>query len=147
MSSKKKSILSGISYKGLYVLLGVMVMAMVIAAVIAVWAPKSFTTSVSQAKEAVLILAFENEGRGREFQGEVVDNMTILDALIASAQAGDIDLDYKFTADNQINILELDGFNGEQKKLAFFVNGNQIDSAIIHKITLNPGDKVEVKLE
>jgi len=102
----------------------------------------------SQAGEASLVLTFEKNGEGRKFTGEVIPGMTILTALIASSQAGDIKLDYE-GKDNKVTINGLDGFLADvsDKELAFYLNGLKIEEENIHLVAVRAGDIIEVRLE
>lgn len=119
-------------------------------AAVSVWLVVSFLISPDRYnREATLILAFENEGKGRIFQGEVVAGMTIFDALIASSEAGQIKLDYDMDSDNKIKIETLNGYYDilKDQYLVFYLNNGKIDRESIHTIEIKPGDTVEVRLE
>lgn len=102
-----------------------------------------------ETNEATLVLSFENGGQGRMFTGEVVSGMTILEALFASSEAGNIKLEYETNKDNKITISRLDGYYSQKADqiLAFYLNGLKIDKEDIHFTAIKPGDRVEVKLE
>ena len=98
--------------------------------------------------EATLILSFENGGKGRMFQGEVIDGMTVLSALIASSEAGQIKLQYSFNSENKAVIESLNGYSRDSKpKITFYLNNNHIDTGDINQIPINGGDIIEAKLE
>lgn len=99
-------------------------------------------------EEATLILSFENGGKGRVFQGEVVDGMTVLEALRASSEAGQIDLKYSFDAESKVAINALNGyFKDSDVKISFYLNNNHIDTGYINKIPISGGDIIEARLE
>lgn len=100
-------------------------------------------------KEATLLLAFENNGQGRMFTGEVVNGMTILDSLLVSSEAGQIKLIYHLDQNGKLIIEELDGYTAgaSDKKLAFYLNGVKMATEEINRATISPGDKIEVRIE
>ena len=95
------------------------------------------------------MLAFENNGQGRMFEGEVIENMTVLDALVVSSNAGKIELKYSVSADGKVFISGLDGYNRttNPKKLVFYLNGFKIYDEQINSTIIKPGDNIEVRLE
>lgn len=146
MSSKNKSTIFSIFYKdfqiaviaGLLVLVGI------------VWLGSAIILPKIGNKEAALLLAFENEGKGRMFQGEVIEGMTILDALITSSEAGEIKLRYVMEENkNKITIMELNGYYASLSPghLAFYLNSRKVGTEEIHSVLIKPGDKITVKLE
>lgn len=102
-----------------------------------------------QNREATLLLAFEDEGKGRMFTGKVIGGMTILDALTVSANAGQIQLKYNVSADGKVVIYGLDGYNSNSngKKITFYLNQIRIESELINLTRIKPGDSIEVRLE
>lgn len=119
-------------------------------AVVFVWLMISFFIySGLRSGEATLILAFENDSEGRMFQGEVVDDMTVLDALITSAEAGQIAIRYNFDDNNGVNVISLDGYDkvSSEKQIVFYVNRKRVDERDINMKKIKPGDTIKVKLE
>ena len=95
--------------------------------------------------EATLILVFGNQER--MFQGEVVDNMTVLDVLRAATKAGQINLEFVVDAD-RTSITKLDGhLVGSEERFKFLLNGFLIEESDIHNKTVKAGDIVEIKLD
>jgi hypothetical protein len=99
--------------------------------------------------EATLVLAFENNGQGRAFTGEVVRRMTIFDALLASSDAGNIEIKYEIDPSGKIKITELNSFTKEleKKNLVFYLNNKKIDEDSIARVEIHPGDTIEVQLQ
>ena len=99
--------------------------------------------------QATLILAFENNGQGRIFMGEVVPRMTVLDALITSSRAGRIEFKYVINPNNQTKIVGLNSYTDTlaKKHLTFYVNKDRVDESSINKVEIKPGDTIEVNLE
>jgi len=89
--------------------------------------------------EASLIINYEETKRA--FAGEVIDNMTILDAVRTSAKAGNFDFDY------QEDVLKrIDEIEQNEKKWNAYLNGTEIQESL-DKVLIKAGDKIELKLE
>ena len=75
--------------------------------------------------------------------------MSILDALIASSGAGQIEIKYSISAGGSVKISSLDGYdrNSTAKRLVFYRSDKRIEEAVINSIAVKPGDKIEVRLE
>lgn len=84
----------------------------------------------------------------RAFEGEVLKDMSILDALIISSQIGNFEIGYNLSNDklslSMVDDLKNEGF---AKKWNFYLNGQLIDSYTIHKTKVMPGDKILLRLE
>lgn len=108
----------------------------------------NFFADISK-NEASLFFDFDNMKRA--FAGEVMDNMTILDALNAAVAAGKIKLIYKVDEKNNTEIIELDGHSLDldinKKQINFYLNSQKINQNEINKINIRPGDKIIVKTE
>lgn len=103
--------------------------------------------SSSRSNEAEISIDFGD--RVRVFQGEVIENMTILDALTAAVIAGGVPL--LFSIDTARDITQVTTSQTtteliETKKIQFYVNGSLINGAKIHQTPIRPQDKVIVKL-
>lgn len=106
-----------------------------------------------------LISGFNNDSRDlahleinignnrRAFEGEIIEGMTVLEAIQASALAGNIIFQYTADGNGRLVITSLDGY--ELKKsdqpLSFFLNNKKIDSAKIHSTLINGGDTMVIK--
>ncbi len=103
-----------------------------------------FLTSRSQSAEAQLIILSSDQER--IFQGEVVEDMVVLDALNASARAGNIPLSFSIDEVRDATIItQLDGHDAGDT-IRFFINSNLIDGHKIHSIPLRSGDVITVKI-
>jgi len=98
---------------------------------------------VSQPKigtnEALVVIDFGNNKRA--FAGEVIDGMTITDALGASAKAGNFNYIYQNGTLEKVDGLEKDG-----GQWAVFINGTKVEEPL-DKITIKPQDKIELRFE
>lgn len=98
----------------------------------------------------VAYLEVNISGTRRAFEGEVVSGMTVLDALDASALAGNISFKYEIDKKtHELKIVTLDGYSAVEapRNATLFLNLVRVDVGTIHSIPLNPGDRILVKLE
>ena len=96
---------------------------------------------------ATLAINFDN--LKRSFEGEVVADMTILDALNMAMTAGKIKLNYALGENNQTRVMEINDHLNKvgNKHFAFFLNDKRIDSENLNKTKIKPGDSVVIKYE
>lgn len=80
------------------------------------------------------LVVFEDGANKRYFAGEVADNMTVLDAIQASAEMGGFDIN---TVDGGIAINRTTGWK-------FYLNGNQIPQPL-NEYIIRPRDKIELR--
>lgn len=94
-------------------------------------------------------LEIETSDGERAFEGEVVDDMTLLEALQVSALAGNISFKYLMEQDDKTKIMSLDGYSADNKeeKLAIYLNEKKVENDYIHKIIIKPGDLISIKAE
>jgi len=108
--------------------------------------PEMFFSS----NDRIAYLEVNNSGTRRAFEGEVVNGMTVLDALDASAAAGNISFKYEIDKKtNELKIITLDGYSATKtaKSAMLFLNLVRVDMAKIHSIPINSGDRILIKLE
>lgn len=91
--------------------------------------------------EAVLIIDF-GENNKRAFSGEVIEGMTVFDALLVSARAGNVSFDFKNNSLKRIDWL----FQENGKKWNVYFNRKKVEEDL-NDILIKPGDKIELKLE
>ncbi|MBI2068722.1 MAG: hypothetical protein HYT67_01290 [Candidatus Yanofskybacteria bacterium] len=96
---------------------------------------------------ATLAVNFDN--LKRTFEGEVVEDMTVLDALNMAMAVGKIKLNYALDEKNQTRIMEINDHLNRvgDKHFGFFINDKQIDSKDLNKINLKAGDSIVIKYE
>lgn len=96
---------------------------------------------------ATLVINFETEKRF--FEGEVVKDMTILDALNAAISVGKIKLNYAVDADGDVNIMEIDshtnGING--KYFVFYLNSTRVAPKDLNREVIHNSDSIEIRNE
>lgn len=105
------------------------------------------TPVTSSPTQASLLINFEN--KQRLFEGTVVSGMTMLDALGAATTAGQIKLKYAISANNEVQITEINDHinHTANKTFNFYLNGDKVDSKNINQIPIQNGDKVEIRFE
>lgn len=94
------------------------------------------------------MLKIEGEGYTRAFEGEVVEGMTVFEAIQASSTAGNISFKYTFVSGK----LVVESFNGyvadsSSKSLDFYLNSSRIEADKLHNILIKGGDVVLVKIQ
>ena len=96
---------------------------------------------------ATLFINFETEKRF--FEGEVVKDMTILDALSMAVSVGKIKLKYAIDISGNVNIMEIDDHtNGTSDKyFVFYLNSKIVATKDLNKELVNNGDRIEIKNE
>ena len=96
---------------------------------------------------ATLVIAFQGQNE-RVFRGEVIQDMTVLDAILASAEAGDIRFRYFVNDQNEVEIVIINGQDQLRidKQLIFSLNGEFIKSENIHKTHIDPGDEIKINI-
>src|SRR3989344_5253552 len=98
----------------------------------------------------VAYLEVNDNGIRRAFEGEVVGGMTVLDALDASALAGNINFKYEIDRkNNELHIITLDGYSATKtsRDAMLFLNLVRVDISKIHAIPLSFGDRILIRLE
>lgn len=96
--------------------------------------------------EATLLIDFE--GVKRKFQGEVVEKMTVLDAVNAATAAGEIELIYSIDRENNTKIAAInDHLTEGGKQFVFYVNSEKLNSNTLNKTYIKPGDEIAIRLK
>ena len=85
----------------------------------------------------------------RQFEGEVVEDMTILDALNMAMAAGKIKLNYSLDENNRTTIMEINDHLNHVggRQFAFYLNDKKVDSGDLNKTELKAGNEVVIKYE
>lgn len=87
--------------------------------------------------------------RKKAFEGEIVGEMSVLDAVLASGRAGELEIKYALIHD-QTDILKINGHIEDglsEKTWSFYLNGEKIKTSEIHRIKIKSGDKILVRFE
>jgi hypothetical protein len=107
---------------------------------------ESSSVDKSRGQAASLMLDFEN--MKRMFEGEVVEKMTILDALNASVTAGQIKLLYTVDINNDTAVVGIDDHIAVgDKNFSFHINGKKLNTKDLNRTFVDPGDTITVRLE
>lgn len=85
---------------------------------------------------ASLVLHYQG-GQMRKFSGEVVDHMTILEAIQASSQGANFNFQYK------PNYLSIDG---RSKDIKIELNNHLVPVNMIGQMTIKRGDLIDIAL-
>jgi len=111
--------------------------------IIAAWSLFKMPVQQPPSTTATLILDLGKESR--TFEGEALESMTILDTLIASANAGKIDFDYTFSEEG-VKITLLNGHSASNSPIdfSFSINSNEVPASQIDKMTVEPGDTIKI---
>ena len=81
------------------------------------------------------------------FEGPVIDGMTLLDTLAASAAAGNFDFDFALDKNGKIKSVVLDGRPGGNQRWQFYLNKKPVANPDLPEIRIRAGDLIEAKLE
>lgn len=83
----------------------------------------------------------------RAFEGPVIKDMTILQALNSASRGGDLDIRYSLGKDGSVNLASIGGsFNGA-KSWHFYLNGELIKTGELDKVRIKKGDLIEARYE
>lgn len=109
---------------------------------LAVWA--IFKLPIDQPM-ATLVLDLGSEKR--IFEGEALENMTILDTLIVSSIAGNITFEYAYNENKGVQIIHLNGHSTYDPLVGFlfYLNSRPVQVSEIDKISVKPGDSIKVE--
>jgi len=97
-------------------------------------------------KPARLTIKFD-DGKVRAFEGPVVENMTVLQALLSASYGGNFDVRYSLNEDGSINLSSINGMTNGPKRWNFYLNGKLIGSGEISKVKIRKGDSIEARYE
>ncbi len=113
----------------------------------------AFKISVSQLEDrggsSLATLAINFDGLNKNFEGEVTDDMTILDALNIAMAAGKIKLHYVLDENNKTRVTEIDGHinDGMRGEFTFYLNDKKVPAEKLNETELEAGDSVVIKYE
>lgn len=86
-------------------------------------------------------------GEKRAFEGKALNDLTVLEALIASSRGGNFKVKYALLND-QVDIYKIkDLTENNSNKWNFYLNGKKVETSQIHKIKVKPGDKIYINYE
>lgn len=93
---------------------------------------------------ATLVINLQAEKRF--FEGEVLANMTMLDALNAAVSVGKIKFNYAIDKSGNVNVVEIDGHaNGiGGKNFVFSLNSKKVATKDLNRKKVNNRDRIEI---
>ena len=97
-------------------------------------------------KPARLTIKFDPNDT-RTFEGSVVKDMTVLQALLSASRGGGFDVRYSLGKDGSVNLASIDkSFNGA-KSWHLYLNGELIKAGELDKVIIKKGDLIEARYE
>ena len=109
--------------------------------IVAVLAAAGLVLNLIFSKPTASLLLDYGNGEVRKFNGEVIEYMTVLDALVAASNGDDFKIEYP--RDNlDLRSILIDGKNKVEIKL----NGNAVPVSMISRTMIGHEDLIEVKL-
>jgi len=91
---------------------------------------------------AVLTINFGN-GTKRAFEGDVVENETLLDALTLASKAGN----FRYKLDKKMNLATIETFTATgERKWQWYINDKKINKPL-SEVILNNADTILIKYE
>ena len=115
------------------------------AGVLAVFLAINFYGSKADFGTAELSVLFP-DGAKRSFSGEIIEGMTVFDAILAPVRGGNFSVDY--SADGGVlEIRSVDGVAGKgTDKWQIYLNREIVDTTQIDSTGIKSGDKIELTL-
>jgi hypothetical protein len=94
-------------------------------------------------------LAINFETLQKYFEGDVIEGMTILDALNMAVSAGNLKLNYIIDKSGNVSVVEIDGYtNGTNNKyFVFYLNSAKVPTEDLNKQIIHGGDKIEIRYQ
>jgi hypothetical protein len=92
---------------------------------------------------ATLIISLDKGSR--MFQGEVIEGMTVLDALITSSNAGNIYFNYTMRNDGTIDVTEINGHSKNNSNFIYYLNDLIIEDRDLDRTNIKAGDNIRVE--
>lgn len=123
------------------------ILLIVLLGIISFFKPSFNLSDSNPSGTATLFINLETEKRF--FEGEVVEGMTILDALSMAVSVGKIKFNFTIDESGNVNVLEIDGhINGVSNKyFAFYLNSGKVDPEDLNKELIHNGDRIEIRNE
>ena len=96
---------------------------------------------VSQSRLSIIF----NNNDIRKFQGQVVPNMTIADAIYSASAHSDFEFRYHINQEGDLEVMNIGSYVSSKtlSRWRFYLNGRSIDEADINKSFIKRGDLIE----
>ena len=102
---------------------------------------------VSNSGDSARLVVKFGENDTRTFEGLVVKDMTVLQALLSASRGGGFDVRYYLDKDGSVNLASIgSSFNGA-KSWHFYLNSELITAGELDKVRINKGDLIEARYE
>ena len=95
---------------------------------------------------ARLVIKFD-ANNARTFEGPVVKDMTVLQALLSASRGGDFDVRYSLDKNSGVNLASIDHLSNGAKSWHFYLNGGLIKAGELDKVIIERGDLIEARHE
>ncbi len=89
--------------------------------------------------EAALTIDFGDSKRS--FAGEIIEDMTVYHVLLASEEAGQLDIDF-----DRKEVKKINGVQINDKEWYLYLNQEKVEDSF-DQVFVNPGDRIELRLE
>lgn len=97
--------------------------------------------------KASLVIYF-GDGHLRKFEGQVISNMTVLEAVNSASVGGGFDFRYALDEQGDVGLASIDKIiNTGNNSWHFYLNSNPVPISDINKVLVQPNDLLEVKYE
>jgi hypothetical protein len=108
---------------------------------------KPSPSSIVTSGKARLVIYF-GDGTARTFEGNVSQDMTILQSLDSASMGAGFDLKYSIAKNGSVNLESIDGaVNMAPKKWSFYLNQKAVPSTDLNMVKIQNGDLIEAKYE
>ena len=121
------------------------IMAAVILAVIWALIVSSGSETLRAAGEARVVFDFKDSDR--VFEGWVGPSMSVFEAILVAAQAGDIPLEYSLNQKGEMVVERVDKYNLSENRIRISRNYQPVSLSAVHRYALKPGDVIRVTIQ
>lgn len=107
----------------------------------------SFNLPASRSGDSARLTIKFDTKNARTFEGPVVKNMTVLQALNSASRGGGFDVRYSLDKNGGVNLASIGtSFNGA-KSWHFYINGKLLQAEELDKARIKNGDVIEARYE
>lgn len=129
-----------------YILITAAILLLILSGILVFWSSYFKSELKTQSPQvigrAVLTIDFGNNAK-RAFEGDIIDNETIVIVLIQASKAGN----FSYKLDTKNNLVAIDSFSQQNgKSWQWYINGKKIDKPL-NEIIAKDGDNILIKYE